>query len=268
MTTARLPSLFAALAALVALACTSESGTSPLTTATTTDPGTAGAGGTAPLPDAGARVRTVEMRDPFGGPTGNLLFDGDFDLTTPGLSQAPWYAQASDGSQVELRLETGGLCRTGLRCGVVESKVLLIGFGVAAAASGVAAEVWARPPAGKPCKVVQARLLNGQTFSNLGFLARVSEEPGPDGWCLYRGAVKQQKMSVYLALNNTLAAGETALVDSATLLPDDGTHALAFQSPGEPPSGEEQARLEAARVWLEGHRLYGAPPARPRRDPR
>ncbi|MBW2528823.1 MAG: hypothetical protein JRI23_31900 [Deltaproteobacteria bacterium] len=84
---------------------------------------TTGGGQTSTPPDAGARRRTVMTRNPWGGPPGNLVVDGEFELSvTPSGGQTGWRAFHFSGGLRELQVETGGVCRGGLRCALLQTR--------------------------------------------------------------------------------------------------------------------------------------------------
>src|SRR6185295_11284533 len=94
----------AALLACVAAGCSDED-VNPLATAPApSHPAGVDDGGfeaSPPPVDAGPFRRSVEIRNPLGGPVGNLLADGDFELSTQGdgqTSQTPWRSFTSDGT--------------------------------------------------------------------------------------------------------------------------------------------------------------------------
>jgi hypothetical protein len=229
--------------------------------ATTTSSATGG-GGTAPV-DAGPVKRTVSVRSPWGGPNGNLLVDGDFELSivVEGMGgQSGWYALSNQGAPRYLRGETGGLCRTGLRCGVLEPGAFLLGRGTAANGTGMIASMWVMPPPGKGCEVASAYAIRCSFDGNATDLLAVGEEPDTTGWCQYRTGVTEGERAMCLIVENTLAEGETALIDSVTLTPDDGTaplHAMV------PLSGERAVRAARASESVRRRLPLGPPPRLP-----
>src|SRR5262245_4991764 len=107
--------------------------------------------------------RTVETRVPFGGPAGNLLVDGDFEVSISfegSGEQLAWIALTESGGESYLRGETGGLCKSGLSCGVLESGVLLYGRGTAAKDAAMDASIYMKPPAGRGCAIADIELVH------------------------------------------------------------------------------------------------------------
>ncbi len=179
----------------------------------------AGAGGGA----AGAVVRTVSVRSPWGGPARNLLVDGDFELSisADGHSAAnAWYAFDSvKNTERYLRAETGGLCHTGLRCVVLASNMVLFGRGTGAPeGGGLDASVWARVPTGKACDVVLPILLTCEAGDSPLALNPVSPGPDETGWCSYAASLAKAPVARCLYIESKLVGGESAWVDSAVLL--------------------------------------------------
>ena len=183
-------------------------------------------------PTPRAVKRTVSWRSPVGGPSGNLLVDGDFEFSVviEGYGgQSGWLAFGS-GPAGYLAGETGGRCRSGLRCGILRRNMILFGRGVAAKDSGMLAAFYSKPPEGSPCSVVEPTLIHCD-FQNFALpLAPETEQPAEDGWCRYSAAVKQQSQGVCLYVESKLGGSETALVDAATVLPADGTVPLTAQA--------------------------------------
>src|SRR5690606_37838607 len=104
-------------------------GAQPTSTATT-DPSEGGA------PPEGPHVRDVVIRNPFGGPSDNLLADGDFELSIVpegNSGQYGWIAFKQSGAEQPLLAETGGLCKSGLRCGRLPKRSIVFGRGTSAA---------------------------------------------------------------------------------------------------------------------------------------
>ncbi len=234
------------------LGCASEElNPVPLTTTSSS-----GAGG-APVPPA--YRRTVAKRNPFGAQLGNLMVDGDFEhsIVREGSSaQLGWLAFNADGMFTYLRGETGGLCRTGLRCGILPAGNSFWGKGTSASQGGMIGEVWAKPPAGRPCAVVTPTLFycNASGFETP--IPPADSGPGEDGWCHYRVAVSGASRRMCMWIDGLLDPGEQALIDSVALLPDDGTAPL--QSP-EPMAPARLARVRAAQRWVRDRLPFGRP---------
>lgn len=170
--------------------------------------------------------RTVTLRNPLGGPSGNLLADGDFEMSTVPewiQPQLGWRAYGKFGQEVNAKTETGGLCRTGLRCGVLEDGVALLARGAAAGGgAGNIASLWVKVLSQESCDVVTAYIVGCDTFTAIEELV-ADEEPNADGWCKHEGKTGPKNIALCLFVESDLANNDTALVDSGILVPDDGT---------------------------------------------
>ncbi len=222
------------------------------------------------VPNPPAYTRQVTRRSPFGGRVGNLMVDGDFEhsIVREGSSaQLGWLAINGVGMQTYLRGETGGLCRTGLRCAILPSGHSFWGKGTSAEGTGMIAEVWAKPPAQSLCSVVSPAMFycNVQGGAQIS-LPPSSEEPDGDGWCQYRAALAAPSSRLCMWIDGLLPTGKFALVDAATLLPDDGT--APVRAPGPMPP-ERRQRIAATARWVRDRLPFGQPrPLEPKLGPR
>jgi hypothetical protein len=207
----------------------------------------------------------VRTRNPFGGPIGNLLADGDFELSTqayPG-SQTGVRVFTFTGGEVVMKTETGGICRTGLRCGVLEPGQVFLLQGTSAP-GGVAmnASIYVRPPFGHPCSVVSTIAVSCDTLQLFSGLVHDPGGPGDDGWCRISRTIPPHASATCLYIDSNLPPGTSALVDSAVLVPDDGTFAPQ-QAAGFHPSKELEERLRLLADVVRRTRQFGRPPKRP-----
>jgi hypothetical protein len=223
----------------------------------------------APPADAGALTvkRTVTQRNPLGGRPGNLLVDGDFEMSTEAQagSQLGVRAYSSDGSaEVLLTLETGGLCRSGLRCAVLPSATVLFMRGTSPLGKAGVASAWAKLPDGAKCSQVKPILIDCDTFDVGKQL--VAEQALTDGWCHYSAALDASDMSTCVYVESSLVKGKTALVDDFVLAPDDGT-IVPQQAIFWAPEADLVARLAALRETVRRGTLLARPPRRPPPSP-
>ncbi|MFT3774637.1 MAG: hypothetical protein QM820_55505 [Minicystis sp.] len=220
--------------------------------------------GTDAAPPAGTVKRTVMERSPLGPPVGNHLFDGDFEFSTVPHAGAQLGARAfsGDGSENrDLAMETGGLCRSGLRCAVMEPSTLLLLRGASANGKGNAASAWAKVPEGAVCSVVRPILINCDTFTINKTLGPTTKQAGPDGWCHYAVSISAQDSATCIYVQSTLKEGQTAILDAFTLGPDDGTvQPLAAEF--WVPDAETVIRLENMRARERATMPLGKPPKR------
>lgn len=199
-----------------------------------------------------AVVRTVTTKSPWGGPAQNLLADGDFELSISfdGHEGAnAWYAfdTAKDTTKY-LRGETGGLCRTGLRCAVLEANTALFGRGTGGpGGAGVDVSVWAKLPIGKACDVLTVSLLDCDQAIFAVKVKPVSLLPGEDGWCGYEASVAKAATKRCLYVDSKLAPGESALLDSAAVVAKPAPMMAEVHEPL-PAEAQSRARRLARRV--------------------
>jgi hypothetical protein len=244
------------LACALSPGCGEERGVNPVPLSGTNTPDPV----PTPPADAGPVKRTISLRNPLGGPAGNLFADGDFELSAlpEGQSgQYGWRAFNDTGTaELSIKVETGGLCRTGLRCAVLEPATILFARGAAAAGgNGHVASLWIKMAPGDACDAARVLLVFCDTF---GILKKLSseDEPNADGWCEYGGVLPPKDSSVCLYLESHLSA--PGLLDSAVLGPDDGTvspHSGVIW----PPPPDTSARMMAVREIIRRRMRFGPP---------
>lgn len=217
------------------------------------------------LPDNGEGViRRVEVRNPLGTPADNLLADGDFELSIAPWesSQYPWFAIKGNGI-VPLKAETGGICRTGLRCGVLERNMLLLGTATSAGEGiGMEAALWIKPEQDQGCDVMDAFVLTGSSFD---FVAELepAEAPDPAGWCRFSALVPAEDNALYFYLDTSMMeSGQTALIDSATLLPTTAAGLEHKTYAKLSPSPATVERVAWLRDFVRRTKIYGRGPGR------
>jgi hypothetical protein len=234
----------------------------PAPTSSTPEPpptgGAGGAGGDAPTP--GPRIREVFYRNPMGAP-GNLLADGDVELSIVpegAEGQHGWVAFRGNGASDTLLGETGGLCKSGVRCARVEANRVLFARGTSGgfdASHEITVHVKPLEIAdpGDPCDVGVFRAISCDFNDMLGSLDE-PDAPDADGWC---------KLS--RSLNPSDAGGicvyaETEvpiLLDAAELRRTDGAaRSLAKPSPVPSRRGPSAAEPTSA-TDLERMRAFG-----------
>lgn len=257
--------------ALIATAACGEEELSPVPTASATvEPPDAGpTGGSPPV---GPRVRDVFVRNPFGGPLQNLLADGDFELSiVPSQAaggQYGWIALSPNGSSaIGMNGETGGLCRTGLRCGRVGANNLLFGRGTAAPGMvGHHASIWMKPlgevSPDKPCGVATVMILGCDAF-DIKKTLKAADAPDAQGFCEIAGDVVGSRSALCFYVE---VGGVDVLADSATLLP------LPEDASPPPPSPVEAdpatlARIARVRDYVRSHAPVTPLPLPPRPSP-
>jgi hypothetical protein len=197
--------------------------------------------------EAGPPIRSIERRNPLGeARADNLLVDGDFELTS-GNGQYGWLG-FNAGQQGNLVRETGGLCRSGLTCGVLTSEMDFLGQGTAPKGQSFDVSVYTKPPQ-PDCGLTQVLLLRctGVTF-NIGTIAQVppaSFEPDADGWCLHQANVPVQDVRPCLWVTSAAGLDTRTLVDQASIVPVTG-ESKASALAAFPPSPETYERITRA----------------------
>lgn len=211
-----------------------------------------------------SKKRVVLTENPFGGPLGNLLADGDFELSTVrpgGIPQLGWLGFDSS-SERAVKTETGGICRTGLRCGVLESGMFLLAKGAAAPNDAEhLMTAWVAVPEGAECDLMTLYALDGNTFATIRRLKPVASGPVEGPWCRYEASFAGRDSAVYMYIDSNLAPGQLALIDSAVLAPNDGTVPSNAGSFEQPPAPQLQ-RLAFARKRIRD-RLGASPRSGP-----
>lgn len=214
-----------AIAALVA-GCSLDESLAPATIgAHDAGPSDAGLDASPTTPDAGSVKRTIVVRSPLGGNPNDYLADGDFELSTSAFpdAQTPWRSFiAATGAAQSLLTETGGLCRSGLRCAILRAGDLFLGRGAAADGKENVAAVHAKMLNGAPCDDVFVGLVSCADLKTMHALT-TSATPDADGWCTFSGRLAATIHSVCLVVEAKSGATPKALIDEARLGPDDGT---------------------------------------------
>jgi len=254
-----LPVLSAAVAA-----CSSAEAVDPVpVSTTTTQPEPTVPDDAGPPPDAAPAKRSMRIRNPLGGPANNLLFDGDFELSTAyGSGQYGWRMFSSSGaSEVAMTVETGGLCRTGLTCVKLRKGTLLFGRGTAAPGGKAhVMELHARLAEGVPCSKVSPIAVECDTFDVIKKAAPDQAFAGePDGWCRYTAAFAAADSAVCMYIQNSLDPDQQAIVDSALLGPADGTIPLKL-TPPYTPDADTLSEMAQVRDYLRRTTPFGLPP--------
>lgn len=232
----------------------------PLARSVTT-PSIDGGGSEEPGPgnDGGAPRRTVSMVNPLGGPPGNLLYDGDFELTVGSGNLTGWSVWKYGVGTSSFALETGGLCRSGVRCAVLEPGMEWYGWGAAAQSARMHASIWAKPPESRLCAAIEPLVVDWSTGMG-SYLNPVSEQPGEDGWCHYEAGMSRRDTQIIFVVRSSLTLYETALVDAARLVPTTGTVPMA--AAGRPIEPARQQHIRTMVEYFRSQRIFAPPPER------
>lgn len=216
--------LGAVLAITLATGCTDENVT-PLGGGSSSGDASSSSGSTSSGMES--PIREVFVRNPWGGtPPNNLLVDGDFEFSiTTGDGQYGWILiDENSGATLPLDTETGGLCKSGLKCGLAPSGTILFGRGTAAAdLAPMRATMFVHPTTPpeegadlvKYCKAaIDAYVISCDSFDIVSHLTAVGS-PDDKGWCEYGIDVPGSLGSV--CIYGTMM--KSSLVDACTLLP-------------------------------------------------
>ncbi len=203
-----------------------------------------------PPVEAGPKLRTVSVRNPFGNTAqqNNLLVDGDFEWTS-GFGQYGWRAQ-SGISEANLERETGGLCRSGVSCGLLRPGVSFLGYATAAPNKAMEVRVWSKPPI-PDCLQTSVTLIQCTT-SIVTIVATILQEtdaPGADGWCSHKAVVPAMDLQPCLFVSSYASPGQATLIDEASVQAVDTARAPTTEFAA--PTPAEKSKMEAAlRVLL------------------
>jgi hypothetical protein len=189
-------------------------------------------------------VRTVSFRNPFGDDLhpDNLMLDGDFELT--GRSgQTPWTASNGNGGSLAITYETGGHCRSGVRCGYMPAGSILLGYAATPPAGKLYIRVWGKPEAEK-CSDLSVVLFDSTTNQNAGTAVAQELVPDANGWCLYEGVL--QSLPFHEPILFLRAKDQGVTIDAVLALPTTGPKPLLAGPPLSPADERLYARLSTA----------------------
>lgn len=255
--------LLGALGALgtisVAQGCSEERVNPLATTSTATTPPP---DASTPPPDA-PPIRTVIQRNPYGNvaATDNLLWDGDFEWSSPFSDEYGWYqgvgAQATAANVSDV--EVGPACRSGVKCARLKKGQSLLGIAVASKDKNLDASVYVKfedDGAGTPCSKVKAMLVGDGLFDDPTVKLVAPETPDQDGWCKLAVTAAKRLGKVYLQVID--GGSSTMLVDDAVLRPTDDA---VTTDGGALLDADDAADVEAARAMIRSLRgPHDAPP--------
>lgn len=209
--------------------------------------------------EAGPVRRQVLRRSLYGNlqHTMNLMFDGDFEWSAQ-QGQPGWVGIGQNGV-VDLSIVTGGLCRSGLRCGRIDNTTSAMGYGIGPTHSGIDLSVWVKVP-GTDCNVVGVYLAGRMTGHTVEFVFPETNEPGPndDGWCRFHTVrPRMDEAPIVTVDGDSVPSGQWALVDDVELLPADGLSPLRAEVRPVPPRVRE--RVAKAIEWIHKHQPFPVP---------
>jgi len=253
--------------AVLTVACSDEERVAPVgeggagATSVASGPTTSSGGGsTSTSTGSGPVLRTVFERNPFGDQVGNLLADGDFELSFGRPGQQGWIGFAATG-QIGLVAETGGLCRSGLRCARVGTGGGLFARGTSAAdQQPMRAEIWAKPMSTPSCEGISASVISCDSFATKALLSGPPATDA-DGWCVLQADVPRSKVATCIYLEN--GSDQEMLLDDARLVVADDSTSPAPAPIVTSELAELRARKERLRKHLRDTLPLGPPPLLP-----
>ncbi len=200
--------------------------------------------------------RTVGHRNPFGDAlqSDNMMVDGDFELTGR-TDQAPWVV--FNQTQQTLNYDTGGRCRSGIRCAVIGKGDQLVGFLTSPALANFVVRVYVKPE-NSSCHEASVIVVDLATNNTGGSAQPVSPTPDADGWCLFQGSsssIAYGEPAVFVSLA-TSAQGATLHVDQASVLIDGEAPIHGITAMTRAPA-DVIARANVAANWIRAHRKFG-----------
>jgi hypothetical protein len=229
-------------------ACQSDQQVQPPTPPVTTEAG---------VPAPASPTRTVGHRSPFGDAfqSDNMMVDGDFEITGRG-DQAPW--QVFTTSQQTLNYETGGHCRSGVRCAIIVPSDALVGYMTSPSNESFEIRAYAKPDGGH-CADAQVYSFDVVNNNINGSASPTTQLPDADGWCFYDGIAPpitffQPALYIQITANSK---SKTLIVDQVSVLPVSKVPVHGITPPPQTPSAELQKRVATLAAYLRAHRKYG-----------
>lgn len=196
------------------------------------------------------KKRDVFSRNPFGNvaETENLLWDGDFEWSSPFTDQYGWIELPASPTLTDIVV--GPMCKSGVKCARVGKNDEVLGIAVSSASSGLAASIWVRflPIEGQPapeCTEVIAFLVDAGGLppnDDDEELTPVAAAPDESGWCQLSATTGQRNNKTYLYIENE--ADVPLLLDDCVLVRSD---TMAFvQQPKRSIDSSTRERIETA----------------------
>ena len=211
------------------------------------------------------RKRDVLQRNPFGNvaETQNLLWDGDFEWSSPFTDQYGWLELPTSPTITDV--EVGPACKSGVKCARVRKNGAVVGIAVSSS-QGLEASIWvhfeASAEQSPTCADVDAFLADigasiGPRDPDLQLLPS-SDTPDDDGWCQLTAASRARSNKTYLYVENNFDG--PMLLDDCVIRPT--AEIPLSQAPSHTLSPASRERAEIA-VRVNRHPVDGAPnPAR------
>lgn len=217
--------------------------------------------------------RTMVQRNPFGNVavSQNLLWDGDFEWTSPFADQYGWYELPSSPTVSDVVI--GPDCKSGIKCVRLKKSGNLLGIGVGAKDAPLFASVAIRfqveEGASLPaCSKAELTVID---FGGPGAadpdadVPATSEAADASGWCVLAGTIPARANKPYLLVSNH--GGVPMLVDDAVLTvaesPDPAPGGKKLVLAAIAPQPRQLPNIRVAREAIAKLRLpHDAPPSR------
>jgi hypothetical protein len=216
------------------------------------------------VPPPASPPRTVGHRNPFGDvlQADNLMADGDFELTGRN-DQAPWIVFDSSG-QTTLDYDTGGHCRSGIRCASTVAGQFLLGYIASPAQSDFVVRAYAKLDTAR-CGDALVIVIDLANQSTQTIIQPVAPTPDDSGWCSFMGTATNlayQQPMLYFEIQSSKA--KSMIVDQVSALPIEEAPAHKVTPPHVPSAvpAPTDKRIAFAREWIRTHRIFGRPPQR------
>lgn len=183
------------------------------------------------------------------------MVDGDFELTGRN-DQAPWIVFTN--SQQNLNYETGGHCRSGIRCAIIVPGDALVGYLASPPVEDFEIRAYVKPDNGH-CADAELFAFNLADNSIYGSATSTTPSPGDDGWCFFDGKVsalvyEQPALFIQFAQN---AKAKSVVIDQVSALPASKVPVHGITPPPVVPSAATRVRVANVAAYLRTHRKYG-----------
>jgi hypothetical protein len=197
----------------------------------------------APPPEPSAPKRRVLQRNPFGHveKSENLLWDGDFEWSSPFSDQYGWLSGPPYGYSFP-NVVVGARCRSGIKCARVPKKKSIVGIAVASQGEKLSASFFAHIEA-DTCDKIKSTI--SDFFDNVEPDAQVkptATEPDEQGWCRFETVIPARSHKPFFYIENRTTAD--ILVDDVVL--ERATGSSPLSSVVGPPTAEDAAALALA----------------------
>ena len=208
--------------------------------------------------DGGPKIRSVEHRNPFGDTArdDNTMVDGDFEWTS-GFGQHGWRSLGPSGETALLR-ETGGLCRSGVTCGVLEAQSSLSGMAASPKAAEMLITVHSKPPE-PDCGLTAISVISctSAVVLNLATVPPEESVPDADGWCAHSAVTESIEDQPCLYITSFAQGSARILIDQVSIVPAPTTGSSASRLAPDVPTASRVQRVRRDLRWIAEHQVFG-----------